>query len=111
MSSKLAANAHDLKSLLDWGQPGLTIVDVRDRHTYNQGRITGAISIPLADLASRAKSALHTERHIYLYGENDQHTAEAGQILKGAGFGHVAEIPGGLAAWISTGGATEGAGA
>ncbi|MDZ8186150.1 MAG: rhodanese-like domain-containing protein [Nostoc sp. ChiSLP02] len=109
MTTKLAANAHDLKSLLDWGQPNLTIIDVRDRQTYNQGRITGAISIPLADLASRAKSALHTERHIYVYGDSDENTASAVQLLKGQGFAHVAEIPGGLAAWVSNGGATEGA--
>ncbi|MDZ8027558.1 MAG: rhodanese-like domain-containing protein [Nostoc sp. SerVER01] len=43
MSIKLAANAHDLKPLLDWGQPNLIIVDVRHRQTYKQGRIAGAI--------------------------------------------------------------------
>jgi rhodanese-related sulfurtransferase len=39
-------DAHDLKLRLEWGHPALTIIDVRDRHTYNQGHISGAIPIP-----------------------------------------------------------------
>ncbi|MBE8989618.1 rhodanese-like domain-containing protein [Nostoc sp. LEGE 12450] len=111
MSNNLVADVHDLKTRLQWGQPGFTIVDVRDRHTFNHGRISGAIPIPLDDLASKAKSSLHKERHIYIYGDTDEHTTQAAQILRGAGFVEVAEIKGGLAAWISVGGATEGVGA
>jgi len=111
MSNSLLADVHDLKSRLEWGQPGFTIVDVRDRSTYNHGHITGAISIPLDDLASRAKSALHRERQIYVYGEHDAHTAQAAQVLRASGFTQVAEIKGGLSAWKTVGGATEGVGA
>jgi rhodanese-related sulfurtransferase len=111
MSNNLVADVHDLKTRLEWGQPGFTIVDVRDRHTYNHGHITGAIPIPLDNLASRAKSSLHTERHIYVYGENDEQTAHAAQLLRAAGFAETAEIPGGLSAWKAAGGATEGVGA
>ncbi|MBD2569115.1 rhodanese-like domain-containing protein [Anabaena lutea] len=108
MSSSLVADVADLKSLLEWGQPAFTIVDVRDRYTYNHGHITGAISIPLDDLESRAKFALHKERQIYVYGEHDAHAAHAAQILRGAGFTDVSEIQGGLTAWKTIGGATEG---
>ncbi len=111
MSSNLAVDVHDLKSRLEWGQPAFTIVDVRDRLSYNQGRISGAIQIPLDDLARRAKSALHAERHIYVYGADDQQSAHAAQMLKAAGFAEVSGIPGGLLAWKSVGGATEGVGA
>jgi rhodanese-related sulfurtransferase len=106
--SILVADVHDLKSRLDWGQPGLTIIDVRDRNTYNHGHITGAISIPLDDLVSRAKSALHKQRHIYVYGEHDAHAAHAAQTLRTAGFSDVSELQGGLTAWTAVGGATEG---
>jgi rhodanese-related sulfurtransferase len=108
MSNSLLADAHDLKLRLEWGQPGFTIIDVRDRLTYNHGHISGAISIPLDDLISRAKTALHKERHIYLYGEHDAHTAHAAETLRSAGFINVSEIQGGLAAWKKVGGATEG---
>jgi rhodanese-related sulfurtransferase len=106
--SNLVADVHDLKSRLEWGQPAFTIIDVRDRHTYNHGHISGAISIPLDDLADCAKSALHKERHIYVYGEHDTHTAHAARKLRDAGFSHVSEIQGGLNAWKTVGGATEG---
>jgi len=108
MSNNLAADAHDLKSRLEWGQPAFTIIDVRDRHSYNHGHISGAIQIPLDDLESRAKSALHQKRHIYIYGDNDQQAAQAAQVLRSAGFAEVGEIKGGLIAWKTAGGATEG---
>ncbi|BAZ65275.1 MAG: rhodanese-like domain-containing protein [Pelatocladus maniniholoensis HA4357-MV3] len=101
--------AHDLKSRLELGQPGFTILDVRDRSSYNTGHITGAVPIPLADLADRAKIAFHSKREIFVYGENDKQAAEASQLLKEAGFAHVCEIKGGLSAWKTAGGATVGA--
>ncbi|WP_017652283.1 rhodanese-like domain-containing protein [Fortiea contorta] len=111
MSRNLAVDVHDLKSRLEWGQPAFTIVDVRDRPSYNQGHITGAIQIPLDELALKAKSALHSERHIYVYGADDEQAVHATQALLEAGFAEVSGIPGGLSAWKSIGGATEGVGA
>ncbi|MBD2206823.1 rhodanese-like domain-containing protein [Calothrix sp. FACHB-1219] len=108
MSNTLATDAHDLKLRLEWGHPALTIIDVRDRLTYNQGHISGAIPIPLSELAQRAKTSLHTERHIYVYGSDDQQSANATQALKAAGFAEVSAILGGLAGWKAAGGATEG---
>ncbi|MDF2386623.1 rhodanese-like domain-containing protein [Nostoc ellipsosporum NOK] len=108
MSTNLAVDVHDLKSRLQWGQPAFTIVDVRDRTSYNHGHISGAITLPLDTLESRVKTALHTERHIYVYGENDQQTAEAAKLLRDAGYGEVGEIAGGFAAWKTVGGAIEG---
>jgi rhodanese-related sulfurtransferase len=101
------SDAHDLKSRLEWGQPGCTIIDVRDRPTYNHGHITGAIPIPLSDLTKRA-SSLVKKRDIYIYGESDEQSAHAAQTLREAGFAHVAIIIGGLAAWTAAGGAVEG---
>ncbi|HLP90996.1 MAG TPA: rhodanese-like domain-containing protein [Nostocaceae cyanobacterium] len=108
MSSSLVADVNELKLRLEWGQPAFTIVDVRDRLTYNFSHITGAISIPLDDLVNRAKSALHKERHIYVYGDDQNCAATAVQVLHHLGFVEVAEIPGGLSAWKTIGGATEG---
>ena len=108
MSSDLIAEVHDLKSRLEWGQPGFTIIDVRDRHTYNYSRITGAMQIPLDQLVQRAKFSLHKQRSIYVYGDNDAQAAEAAQMLRAAGFNDAVEIKGGLTAWKTIGGATEG---
>lgn len=106
--SNLVVDVNDLISRLEWGQPAFTIIDVRDRHTYNHGHITGAISIPLNDLADRAKSSLHKERQIYIYGEHDTHATQAANILGFAGFKNVFVLQGGLTAWKTCGGATEG---
>ncbi|HLO88922.1 MAG TPA: rhodanese-like domain-containing protein [Nostocaceae cyanobacterium] len=108
MSSSSVADVDELKIRLEWGQPAFTIVDVRDRLAYNHGHITGAISIPLDDLANRAKSALHKQRQIYVYGDNDTQASQAVRVLQHLGFAEIAEISGGLPAWKTIGGATEG---
>ncbi len=108
MNNFLLADANDLILRLKWGQPAFTIIDVRDRLTYNQAHITGAISIPLDNLASRALSAVHRERHIYVYGSDDGQTAYAAQLLRVSGFVRVDEIAGGLEAWKTIGGPIDG---
>ncbi|KAB8335920.1 rhodanese-like domain-containing protein [Scytonema tolypothrichoides VB-61278] len=102
------SDPHVLKSRLEWGEPALTILDVRDRNSYNQGHIMGAMPYPVDELVDRAKSSLDKNRDIYVYGENEQQTSQAAQSLKSAGFVHVSELKGGLAAWKEIGGPTEG---
>ena len=102
------SDVHELKSRLEWGEPAFTILDVSDRQTYNDGHIMGAMAMPLDELAERAVPSLATTRDIYVYGANDQETAQASQTLRSAGFVHVSELKGGLAAWKAVGGPTEG---
>ncbi|NJM72716.1 MAG: rhodanese-like domain-containing protein [Scytonema sp. RU_4_4] len=102
------SDAHVLKSRLEWGEPAFTILDVRDRYTYNQGHIMGAMPYPIDELVDRAVSSLDKSRDIYVYGENEEQTSQAAQSLKSAGFVHVSELKGGLAAWKAVGGPTEG---
>lgn len=108
MSSDLVAEVHDIKLSLQWGQPAFTIIDVRDRHTYNYSRITGAIQIPLDELVQRAQFALQKQRQIYIYGESDTQAGYAVQLLRAAGFNNASVLRGGLTAWKTVGGATEG---
>ncbi|WP_414527127.1 rhodanese-like domain-containing protein [Nodularia chucula] len=108
MSSDLVAEVHDIKLNLQWGQPGFTIIDVRDRHTYNYSRITGAIQIPLDELVQRAPFALQKQRQIYIYGDSDTQAGYAVQLLRAAGFNNASVLRGGLTAWKTVGGATEG---
>jgi rhodanese-related sulfurtransferase len=105
---KAESAAYDLKARLEWGEPALTIVDVRDREIYNMGRITGAIPMPMEQLADLAQSSLAPERDIYVYGESDEQASQAVDILRGAGFKNVAQIMGGLPAWREVAGPTEG---
>ncbi|MUL34790.1 rhodanese-like domain-containing protein [Gloeocapsopsis dulcis] len=93
---------YDLKTRLDWGDPALTIIDVRDRSEYNYSHILGAIPIPLAELA-RILSTLELTRDIYIYGETDEETALAAKKLQAMGYQNVSQIRGGVAAWKAVG--------
>ncbi|MGL4621991.1 MAG: rhodanese-like domain-containing protein [Chroococcidiopsis sp.] len=97
-----------LKERLDWGEPALTIVDVRDRHAFNANHIMGAVSIPTNELVARAIAHLELIRDIYVYGETNEQTAEAAFNLRTAGYENVAELLDGLTAWKAIGYPTEG---
>lgn len=98
-SFKEKSRVYDLKSRLDWGEPALTIIDVRDRDAFNQGHIMGAISFPSAELVARAEANLEGERDIYVYSDTDEETADAAARLREVGFERVSEVTGGLGAW------------
>lgn len=106
LTEKSSANA--LKERLEWGEPALTIVDVRDREAFNQERITGAVTMPMDTVVQTAKDSLESVRDIYVYGETDQKTAEAASALRSEGFQNVAQLEGGLPGWKAIGGPTEG---
>jgi rhodanese-related sulfurtransferase len=88
-----------LKNRLDWGEPALTIIDVRDRPAFNASHIMGAIAMPIAELVSRAQASLELVRDIYVYGESEEQTIEAAEQLRNVGYQHTAELIGGLTAW------------
>ncbi len=102
------SSAQALKQRLEWGEPAFTIIDVRDRNAFNQSRILGAMNMPIDELADRALSSLEPKRDIYIYGENDEHSAQAAAQLREAGFEAVSELRGGLAGWKAIGGPTDG---
>jgi rhodanese-related sulfurtransferase len=102
------SKAQDLKERLQWGEPALTIIDVRDRDAFNQEHITGAESFPLAELPERASESLELDRDIYIYGDDQAQTTDAAGKLRAANFSSVSEVEGGLAAWKEVSGPTEG---
>ena len=101
-------DAHVLKSRLEWGEPAFTIIDVRDRQTYNEGRVMGALPMTMDGLGDAAAKSLAKSRDIYVYGGSDDEPTQAAQALRNSGFKNVSELKGGLAAWKAIGGPTEG---
>ena len=95
------SSAQALKERLQWGEPSLTIIDARDRESYLQERITGAML--LEDVSS-----LPDEREIYVYGDSSEQTESVANKLRQKGFESISEIQGGLAGWKAVQGATEG---
>ena len=101
----------ELKERLNWGEPALTIVDVRSRAAFNASRITGAISMPANELVARATKSLEYDRDIYVYGDADEESSAAAAKLREAGYRKVAELMGGVPAWQAARGPVEGAAA
>jgi rhodanese-related sulfurtransferase len=100
---KPESSVFELKQRLDWGEPALTIVDVRNREAFNYSRISGAISIPLERLAASAPTSFASDRDLYVYGANDEETTSAFHLLKEMGFQNAAKLVGGLEAWQAAG--------
>ncbi|MGB3292246.1 MAG: rhodanese-like domain-containing protein [Phormidesmis sp.] len=98
----------ELKARLEWGEPALSILDVRDRQAFNKERITGAMPMPISNLVESAKTSFESERDLFIYGETDEETAAAVTQLHEAGFEKVSAIKGGLPAWKAIGGPIEG---
>jgi rhodanese-related sulfurtransferase len=105
---KSESSAYDLKARLEWGEPALTILDVRDREDFNMEHITGAVPMPLDTLLDAARASIAFEHDIYICGESDKQALEAANMLRGAGFINVALIKGGLSAWKEVAGPTDG---
>jgi rhodanese-related sulfurtransferase len=105
---KKDSSAYDLKARLEWGEPALTIIDVRDREAFQKGHITGAVPMPMEELLGAARNALELKRDIYIYGESDEQSLQAAETLQSAGFINVAPIKGGLSAWREVAGPTDG---
>jgi rhodanese-related sulfurtransferase len=97
-----------LKNRLDWGEPALTIIDVREQSAFNASHIVGAIAMPIAELVSRAQASLEFVRDIYVYGESEEQTIEAAEQLRNVGYQNIAELIGGLTAWEKAQYPTEG---
>lgn len=108
---KAKSSIYDLKERLDWGEPALTIIDVRSREAFNTSHITGAVPLPLNQLVEQALMNLELIRDIYVYGSSDEETAAAAALLKEAGYQNVAELAGGLPAWKAAGFPIEGSSA
>ncbi|MEL7315852.1 MAG: rhodanese-like domain-containing protein [Cyanobacteria bacterium J06559_3] len=97
------SRVYDLKARLDWGEPALTIIDVRDRGLFNESHVMGAISLPVAELINRVMGSLEFDRDLYVYAETDEEAETAATQLRDAGYKQVSVLRGGVAAWKAAG--------
>jgi hydroxyacylglutathione hydrolase len=74
------------------------LVDVRTPNERQQKLIEGSVSLPLNRLSERA-GELKKDRPVAVYCAGGYRSSIAASILQQAGFAHVSEIAGGLAAW------------
>ena len=76
------------------------VVDVRAPRERQQKFIAGSVSIPLNHLSERADE-LPKDRPLLVYCAGGYRSSIAASLLQRAGFSHVNEIAGGIAAWES----------
>ena len=95
------SSAQAMKERLQWGEPGLTIIDARDRESFLEERITGAML--MSDV-----TGLEKNREIYVYSDTDEEAAKAAQKFRESGFESVSQLQGGIAGWKAVQGPTEG---
>ncbi|MDF0749675.1 rhodanese-like domain-containing protein [Marinobacter sp. 71-i] len=76
------------------------VVDIRDRKDFNEGRITGAINIPLNSIKSRASELKKfKDKQIIVADKMGQHSAMAVKQLNAEGYTNVVRLDGGVADW------------
>jgi rhodanese-related sulfurtransferase len=79
---------------------GAVVVDVRDRKEFDAGHIVGAISIPFANLDTRADELKkYADKPIIVACKMGQHSGEAGMRLRKRGYQNVSRLAGGMAEW------------
>ena len=77
------------------------LVDVRTPEEFREGRIPGAVNIPLQSLQSRL-AELPQDETIVLYCRSGNRSADAARILARAGYESVYDM-GGIIAWNAAG--------
>jgi rhodanese-related sulfurtransferase len=95
---------HGLEELAEEHPGSVQILDVREPAEFNGplGHITGAVLIPLGELAERADE-LARDRPIVALCRAGGRSAQATIILHQAGFKDVANLTGGMLRWRAEG--------
>lgn len=77
---------------------GASLLDVRTPAEFADGHLPGAINIPVQDLERRIGELESKERPIVVYCRSGNRSAQATQLLKGAGYTAVHDL-GAMSNW------------
>ena len=77
---------------------GVQIVDVREPDEWAEGRIPGAVHIPMGELEARS-GELDPARPVIAVCRSGRRSLWAAEALLARGFGDVASLAGGMIAW------------
>ncbi|MDQ3823582.1 MAG: molybdopterin-synthase adenylyltransferase MoeB [Actinomycetota bacterium] len=76
-------------------------VDVREPREWDQGRIAGALHLPLADVEARATDVLDRSRPVVAYCATGRRSLRAADTLAALGFQQVTSLAGGIESWFA----------
>lgn len=80
----------------------VTVLDVRSANEWNEGHLPGATHIPLGYLSDRI-SEIPADKPVVVQCQSGGRSAIAASILERAGIRDVANLTGGISAWIASG--------
>lgn len=92
-----AVTPRELRRIMEQGR-GFQLVDVRTPREYQNGRIKGAINIPLDDLRARS-GELDPSLPVVVYCGIGYRSYHAAKILQARGFKDVQSLSGGMSTW------------
>jgi rhodanese-related sulfurtransferase len=82
----------------------LTLLDVRDLHEVNLGKIPRALHISRGNLESKVEAVIPRDAHIIVYCASGNRSIYAADTLQELGYNNVASMAGGFRGWIEAGG-------
>ena len=83
-------------------QAGALLLDVRELNEWQAGHVSGAMHLPLGELATRI-AELPRDREIVVMCLSGGRSQVASGILARSGFASVANLSGGITAWVRDG--------
>lgn len=81
---------------------GATVIDVRGHAEWKEGHIVGVQNVPLGSLVERMRDVPRTTR-VMVHCQSGSRSALAASVLEAEGFESVANVTGGIKAWIAAG--------
>jgi rhodanese-related sulfurtransferase len=82
----------------------ITLLDVRDLHEVNLGKIPGALHISRGNLESKVEAAIPRSAHVIIYCASGNRSVYAADTLQEMGYTNVASMSGGFRGWVEAGG-------
>jgi molybdopterin/thiamine biosynthesis adenylyltransferase/rhodanese-related sulfurtransferase len=86
------------------GDQDFALVDVRERHEWNEGYIPGAVHVPRGHLESKIEEVVPDKsKKVVLYCAGGTRSLMAGSTLKQMGYDDVVSMAGGFGQWKGSG--------
>ena len=85
----------------------ITLLDVRDLHEVNLGKIPGALHVSRGNLETKIEALVPRTAHVIIYCASGNRSAFAAETMTHMGYSNVASMAGGIRAWVEAGGDVE----
>ncbi|HEX3865792.1 MAG TPA: rhodanese-like domain-containing protein [Gemmatimonadaceae bacterium] len=82
----------------------VTLLDVRDLHEVNLGKLPGALHISRGNLETKVEAQISRDAHVVIYCASGNRSVFAADRLQEMGYANVASMAGGFRGWVEAGG-------